>query len=152
MQCIQNFRLNLNKKTQLKIPWFHLISWCGKNLRETASEIRNLDATIKDYRHSKVFAFINSAYFFMLCAEISQLTAHSFSQHRKQPKQSFILLALLICFFFFFFWNVREIPNKNHILFLFKYKLPETMRKLCPSTKFPHQEIRWNYGIFRRRD
>ena len=26
---------------------------------------------------------------------------------------------------------------------------PETMRKLCLSTKFPHQEIKWNYGIFR---
>ena len=26
---------------------------------------------------------------------------------------------------------------------------PETMRKLCLSTKFPHHEIRWNYGIFR---
>ena len=25
---------------------------------------------------------------------------------------------------------------------------PETMRKLCLSTKFAHQEIRWNYGIF----
>ena len=25
----------------------------------------------------------------------------------------------------------------------------ETMRKLCLSTKFPHQEIRWSYGIFR---
>ena len=25
---------------------------------------------------------------------------------------------------------------------------PETMRKLCLSKKFPHQEIRWNYGIF----
>ena len=24
---------------------------------------------------------------------------------------------------------------------------PKTMRKLCLSTKFPHQEIRWNYGI-----
>ena len=24
----------------------------------------------------------------------------------------------------------------------------ETMRKVCLSTKFPHQEIRWNYGIF----
>ena len=23
----------------------------------------------------------------------------------------------------------------------------ETMRKLCLSEKFPHQEIRWNYGI-----
>ena len=27
---------------------------------------------------------------------------------------------------------------------------PETMRKLCLSTKFPHYEIRWNYGIFCR--
>ena len=25
---------------------------------------------------------------------------------------------------------------------------PETMRKLCLSTKFPHLEIRWNYGVF----
>ena len=25
---------------------------------------------------------------------------------------------------------------------------PETMRKLCFSTEFPQQEIRWNYGIF----
>ena len=24
----------------------------------------------------------------------------------------------------------------------------EIMRKLCLSTKLPHQEIRWNYGIF----
>ena len=28
-------------------------------------------------------------------------------------------------------------------------ELPETMRKLYLSTKFPHQKIRWNYGIFR---
>ena len=28
-------------------------------------------------------------------------------------------------------------------------ELPETMRKLYLSTKFPHQEIRWNYGILR---
>ena len=26
---------------------------------------------------------------------------------------------------------------------------PETIRKLYLSTQFPHQEIRWNYGIFR---
>ena len=25
----------------------------------------------------------------------------------------------------------------------------QTMRKLCLSAKFSHQEIRWNYGIFR---
>ena len=24
---------------------------------------------------------------------------------------------------------------------------PETMQKLCLSTKFPHQEIKWNFGI-----
>ena len=29
---------------------------------------------------------------------------------------------------------------------------PETMRKLWLSTKFPHREIRWNYGIFHRRN
>ena len=28
--------------------------------------------------------------------------------------------------------------------------LPETMGKLCLSTQFPHQKIRWNYGILRR--
>ena len=26
------------------------------------------------------------------------------------------------------------------------------MRKLCLSTKFPHQEIRWNYDILRSDD
>ena len=26
---------------------------------------------------------------------------------------------------------------------------PKIMSKLCLSTKFPHQDIRWNYGIFR---
>ena len=26
---------------------------------------------------------------------------------------------------------------------------PETIQKLCLSTKFPYQEIRWNYGILR---
>ena len=31
----------------------------------------------------------------------------------------------------------------------FPHSFPETMRKLCLSTKFPHQKIRWNYGIFR---
>ena len=30
-----------------------------------------------------------------------------------------------------------------------KGTVSETMRKLCLSAKFPHQEIRWNYGIFR---
>ena len=26
---------------------------------------------------------------------------------------------------------------------------PETMRKLCLSTKFTHQEFRWSYGVLR---
>ena len=26
-------------------------------------------------------------------------------------------------------------------------KLPETLQKLCVSTKFPHQKITWNFGI-----
>ena len=26
---------------------------------------------------------------------------------------------------------------------------PKTMRTLCPSLKFLHQEIKWNYGILR---
>ena len=29
------------------------------------------------------------------------------------------------------------------------WKSPETMEKLRLSTKFPHQEIWWHYGIFR---
>ena len=31
----------------------------------------------------------------------------------------------------------------------FKLNSPETMRKLCFSTKFPYQEIKWNYGALR---
>ena len=34
---------------------------------------------------------------------------------------------------------LRKIPGDS----------PETLQKLCLSTKFPYQEIRWNYGIFR---
>ena len=30
----------------------------------------------------------------------------------------------------------------------FRIVSPKTMRKLCLSTKFPHQKIRWNYGLF----
>ena len=28
--------------------------------------------------------------------------------------------------------------------------LPETLRKLCIYAKFPHQKIRWNYGILNK--
>ena len=31
-------------------------------------------------------------------------------------------------------------------------KLPETLQKLCVSTKFPHQKITWNFGILCSRD
>ena len=34
---------------------------------------------------------------------------------------------------------------------LWKGELAETMRKLCLTTRFPPQEIRWNYGILRSR-
>ena len=27
------------------------------------------------------------------------------------------------------------------------YRMPENLRKLCISTKFRHQDIRWNFGI-----
>ena len=30
----------------------------------------------------------------------------------------------------------------------FPHSFPETVRKLSLSTKFSHQDIRWNYGIF----
>ena len=40
-----------------------------------------------------------------------------------------------------FFWISRNFSEK-----LFSSDLPKTVRKLCLSTKFPHQEIRVNYG------
>ena len=41
-------------------------------------------------------------------------------------------------------WNFAE----RHIFRIVLDDLPETMRKLCLSAKFPHQEIKWNYRIF----
>ena len=42
--------------------------------------------------------------------------------------------------------KVKNIQNEgNHN----QGESPETMWKLCLSTKFPHQEIRWNYSILR---
>ena len=32
---------------------------------------------------------------------------------------------------------------------IFSGEFPESVQKLCLSTKFRHQEIRWNYSIFR---
>ena len=37
---------------------------------------------------------------------------------------------------------------ERHIFRIVSGDSPETMRELCLSTKFPHQEIRCNYGIF----
>ena len=38
--------------------------------------------------------------------------------------------------------------SPNFLVWKFCGKI-ETMRKLCLSTKFQHQENKWNYGIFR---
>ena len=46
--------------------------------------------------------------------------------------------------------SLNEIYRLEELLFdWLHYESPETMRKLCLSTKFSHQEIVWNYGIFR---
>ena len=37
---------------------------------------------------------------------------------------------------------------ERHSFHMVSCELPKTMRKLCLFTKFPHQEIRWNHGIF----
>ena len=39
---------------------------------------------------------------------------------------------------------------KRHSFGTVSRESPETMRKLCLSAKFSHQEMRWNYGILRR--
>ena len=45
--------------------------------------------------------------------------------------------------------NVLEGNFVERRSLLWKSDTPETMQKLCLSTKFPHQEIRWNYRILR---
>ena len=45
----------------------------------------------------------------------------------------------------FLVWNLVE----RHNFRIVSGDSPETMRKLCLSTKLQHQEIKWNYGIFR---
>ena len=59
-----------------------------------------------------------------------------------QTNKFFIFRYLL---YFTAYWrqNVLEVT-------LYTVKKPETMQKLCLSTNFPYQEIRWNYGIFCR--
>ena len=36
---------------------------------------------------------------------------------------------------------------EKHSFLIVSGESPKTKRKLCPSAKFQHQEIRWNYGI-----
>ena len=38
---------------------------------------------------------------------------------------------------------------ERHSFRIVSGKSPKAMRKLCLSTEFQHQEIRWNYGILR---
>ena len=38
---------------------------------------------------------------------------------------------------------------ERHIFCIVSGEFPKTMRKLCLSTKFSHQEIRWNNGVLR---
>ena len=45
-------------------------------------------------------------------------------------------------------WPVKSENRCRVANYDWRLDLPETMRKLCLSTKLPHQEIRWNYGIF----
>ena len=52
-------------------------------------------------------------------------------------------LALLICKVLFDMWMKSNISIFSH------NHSSKTMQKLCLTTKFPHQEIRWNYGILR---
>ena len=38
---------------------------------------------------------------------------------------------------------------ERHSFCIVSANSPESMRKLCLSRKFPHQEIRWNFGVLR---
>ena len=42
---------------------------------------------------------------------------------------------------------IEKVILKSKVQLMALSESPETMRKLCLSTRFPHQEIRWNYGI-----
>ena len=43
----------------------------------------------------------------------------------------------------------NTVISPNSLVWKFCGNSSKTMRKLCLSTKFPHQEIKWNYSIFR---
>ena len=48
------------------------------------------------------------------------------------------------------YWNFTWFPGVERYSFrIVSGEPPETLQKLCLSTKFPHKKIRWNYGILR---
>ena len=58
----------------------------------------------------------------------------------------FYLSLRKILWFHLIFWCGNFV--ERHSFLIVPGDWPETMRKLCLSTKFSHQEIRWNQGIF----
>ena len=72
-------------------------------------------------------------------------------------KYLFLHFILQRWFFLFDFSGTKTFTAKNTVIspdfLVWKFSAeklwPETMRKLRLSSKFPHQEIRWNYRIFR---
>ena len=68
--------------------------------------------------------------------DISFLAFHDFLAHLTLHKISEFHLT---------FWCGNFV--ERHSFRIVSDETPETMRKLCLSTKFPHQKIRWNYSI-----
>ena len=62
------------------------------------------------------------------------------SKLQKQPSRTFLQKTC--------FENMQQMYRRTTMS---KCESPETMRKPCLSTKFPHQEIRLIYGILRSR-
>ena len=75
-------------------------------------------------------------------------TLHEFNHHDSQKwpittllkkyRQVYLSLVVSLIFLVCIFGGKAQLCIDS----------PDTMRKLCISTKFPHQEIRWNYSIF----
>ena len=65
----------------------------------------------------------------------------------KIENKSWFLTLRKIPYFHLISWSKNFV--EKHSFRIVSGKSPETMRKLCLSAKSPHQEIRWNYGIFR---
>ena len=88
----------------------------------------------------------------------NSLLYHLFALVCNNIKESRWPLTVFIrfhCFFsFFFFYLCLALLIMSIWVHCVKYRnftkfSPETMRKLCLSTTFPYQEIRWKYGILR---